>query len=466
MLLGSIIGYLVLTILIGAFASRFVNSSGDFMLAGRSLPLFLSASALFATWFGSETVLGATSEFLEHGATGIIEDPFGAALCLILYGIFFARPLYKMNLLTINDLFRVKYGQKIELLSALFLIPSYFSWIAAQLVALGLILHTVAGTSLVGGVWISTVIVTFYTALGGMWAVSVTDFVQSIIIVLGLVILLAVLLVQTGGIVPVINAAPEGFFRIHPAPDLKSCLVWFAGLITIGLGSIPSQDVFQRAMSSKSDKVAQNSSILGGLLYLSVALIPLVIVLCAKFLHPEMLGDDNQNLIPSMVLKHTHIAIQIIFFGSLLSAILSTTSAAILAPASVLSENIIKPRFTDLTEKGFMRTLRICVILIACIAATMASFRTNIYELTGEASAFSLVSIFIPMVAAVYLPSFGRIAAFCSMTGGFVVWLICHIAETGYPAILYGLAGSIAGLLAGRLFEKRADKSVARDYVQ
>ncbi|MCU0420983.1 MAG: sodium:solute symporter, partial [Cyclobacteriaceae bacterium] len=91
MLLASIVVYLLATLAIGYWASRKVKTSGDFMLAGRSLPMVLSASALFATWFGSETVFGASSEFLKGGVLGVIEDPFGAALCLLLFGLFFAR---------------------------------------------------------------------------------------------------------------------------------------------------------------------------------------------------------------------------------------------------------------------------------------------------------------------------------------------------------------------------------------
>ena len=108
------------------------------MLAGRSLPISLSVAALFATWFGSETVFGASSEFLKGGLYGVIEDPFGAALCLVLFGLFFARKLYDLNLLTLGDYFKVRYGKKIELVAAAFLAPPYVGYIAAQLVTMSL----------------------------------------------------------------------------------------------------------------------------------------------------------------------------------------------------------------------------------------------------------------------------------------------------------------------------------------
>ncbi|MDQ2656821.1 MAG: sodium:solute symporter, partial [Bacteroidota bacterium] len=139
MLLTAIIAYLVLTILVGFWASRKVSTSKDYMLAGRSLPLWLGASALFATWFGSETVFGASSEFLKGGLYHVIEDPFGASLCLFLFGMFFARRLYNLRLLTLGDFFKVRYGKNTELVASLFLAPPYLGYIAAQLVAMGLI---------------------------------------------------------------------------------------------------------------------------------------------------------------------------------------------------------------------------------------------------------------------------------------------------------------------------------------
>lgn len=143
MLLASILIYLALTVFIGFWASRKVKNSSDFMLAGRSLPIVLSTSALFATWFGSETVFGASSEFLNGGLYSVIEDPFGAALCLLLFGIFFARKLYSMNLMTLGDFFKVRFGRTTELIASIFMVPSYFGYIAGQLVALGLILNVV-----------------------------------------------------------------------------------------------------------------------------------------------------------------------------------------------------------------------------------------------------------------------------------------------------------------------------------
>ncbi|NOS93006.1 MAG: sodium:solute symporter, partial [Cyclobacteriaceae bacterium] len=242
MLFAAIIAYLLFTILIGYWASRRVKTSGDFLLAGRSLPILLSSSALFATWFGSETVFGASSEFLKGGLYSVIEDPFGAALCLVLFGLFFARKLYRMNLLTLGDFFQARFGKRTELVASIFLAPPYVGYIAAQLVAMGLILNVVVGLEVWEGVLISSVVVTFYTYIGGMWAISITDFIQSIIIIAGLLALAIILVAKAGGIAPILSEVHPTTFRFLPSWNFKEIMLYLAAWSVLGLGSIPSQD--------------------------------------------------------------------------------------------------------------------------------------------------------------------------------------------------------------------------------
>jgi solute:Na+ symporter, SSS family len=450
LLLTFIIAYLILTILVGFWASRKVNTSNDFMLAGRSLPLLLGATALFATWFGSETVFGASSQFLEGGLYEVIEDPFGASLCLLLFGMFFARRLYRMKLLTLGDFFKVKYGRSTELVASVFLAPPYIGYIAAQLVAMGLILNVVAGISLWLGIVASALIVTAYTYIGGMWAITITDFIQTIIIIGGLLALAISLGVQAGGVTSVLSAMPGENFRFFPSPDLKEIVGYVAAWAVLGLGSIPSQDVFQRAMSSRSASVAAWSCYVAALLYLTVAMLPLFISLCIKHLYAGQITGDTQLILPNMVLMHMSLPIQILFFGSLLSAIMSTTSSAILAPASILSENFIKPltqhRYSD---KQFLFLTRICVLIFSVLATIMATLRSNIYELVGESSILSLVSLFAPLAFGLYWKRSSAGGALLSMVLGMLTWIIFEFYETTWPSLAPATLVSIAAMIAG-----------------
>nr|WKN34216.1 sodium:solute symporter family protein [Tunicatimonas sp. TK19036] len=451
MLLAFIVLYLLATILIGVISSRWIKSSQDYVLAGRRLPLLLASSALFATWFGSETVLGASSEFVENGLLGVIEDPFGAALCLVLVGLLVARPLYRLNILTFCDFYRDRFSPRVELLSSLCMVPSYFGWIAAQLVAMGILFQVVAGIPTYIGIWIGTAVVLIYTSIGGLWAISITDFIQTVVIVLGLLFLAVDLGTEAGGVNTVIDRTPEGFFRAIPEPTLESTLHYLAAWITIGLGSIPQQDVFQRVMAARSEKVAVRASFIGAGMYLSIGFIPLFIGLCTVQVYPTLMDSvsDAQLMLPTVVLQHAGIGLQILFFGALLSAIMSTTSGAMLAPATILAENIIKPRWKIQDDRVLLRVLRGSVVVVALASSIMASLKTNIYDLVALSSVLSLVSLFVPLMAGLYWKKATELGAIFSISLGMISWLIFEYVETLMPSLLWGLLGSFFGQWLG-----------------
>ncbi|MGE5097710.1 MAG: sodium:solute symporter family protein, partial [Betaproteobacteria bacterium] len=254
MLLWFVIVYWVISVAIGLYAARFVHNTKDYAVAGRRMPMYIVTATVFATWFGSETVLGIPASFIKEGFHGVIADPFGSSLCLILVGLFFARPLYRMNLLTIGDYYRKRFGRPVEMLTSLCIVISYLGWVGAQIKALGLVFNVVSdgGISQEAGMIIGASTVFVYTMLGGMFSVAITDFIQMIIIVIGMLYIGW----EVSGIVPggvgavVSHAASSGKFHLLPAPELKDILLFFTAWITMMLGSIPQQDVFQRVQSA------------------------------------------------------------------------------------------------------------------------------------------------------------------------------------------------------------------------
>src|SRR3977135_3604349 len=171
MLIAFVLGYLAVTIAIGLWAAKRVHSSKDYVVAGRSLPLYMNTATVFATWFGAETVLSVSAEFAKSGLGGIIADPFGSSFCLVIVAVFFARAFYRMDLLTIGDFYRKRYGRAMELGTSVVIAISYLGWTAAQMTALGLAFSTLTGgaISLPAGIGIGAVIALGYTVWGGMW---------------------------------------------------------------------------------------------------------------------------------------------------------------------------------------------------------------------------------------------------------------------------------------------------------
>ncbi|GAB3980310.1 sodium:solute symporter family protein [Spirosoma terrae] len=454
MLISLIAIYLLSNVAVGIWAARKVTTSQDFVLAGRGLPLLLAASVTFATWFGSETIMGAPAMFVEGGLLAVIEEPFGSSLCLFLVGAFFSRPLYRLNITTFCDYFRIRYGRSAELLSALMVIPSYFSWIAAQLVAIGIVLNVVTDIPREYCVIGSAAIVMVYTLLGGMWSISVTDFFHNLIIILALVVLAIMLWQEVGGWTTIDKQTPDDFFRFLPKPTGKDWLAYLAAWITIGLGSIPQQDVFQRVMSAKTETISVRASFLASGMYLTIAMLPLFIALSAKILHPD-LPKDNQLIIPNMVMRHGGLPLQVLFFGAVTSAILSVSSGAILAPSTVFGENIVKFFRPNISDQALLKTIRWAVVIITVVCVLMSTTRdANIFELVGESSAFSLVSLFVPLAAGIYWKRATLTGCLWSMGIGLFVWLACLGLDTDISPMLWGLFASLIGMIAGSLLSR------------
>ena len=460
MLIICVVVYLLLNLAVGYWASRRVQNTQDFVLAGRRLPLALATMVTFATWFGSETMMGAPAHFLEGGFLGVIEEPFGAALCLILVGVFFARTFYEWNIITFCDFFLIRFGKKAEFLSAVMIIPSYFGWIAAQFVAMGIVGQVVFGLPLSTGIWVGAGLVMAYTLMGGMWSISITDFIHNILLIVGLVVLLVVLLNQTDGITQVLARQPTDFFKFTPKQhSFQNWAQYVAAWITVGLGAIPQQDIFQRVMAAKDVKTAVRSSILAGILYITVAMLPLFVALIAKDVYPELLQGDTKLIIPRVVLAHAPVWIQVLFFGALISALLSTSSGAILAPAAVLGENLIKPLRPNLTDKQLLLVIRGAVVFVTLASVLMGLARQDIFELVAESSAFSLVSLFVPLTFGLYWKRATSVGCLASMSLGLGVWLLCDFVwQTTFPAILYGTFASLLGMWTGSLLtQNKAD---------
>lgn len=413
--------YVCLLVGISIFSKKLIKSDKDYLLAGRSLPFSISMFALFATWFGSETILGASQEFVKGGFLNVIEEPFGAALCLILAGIFFVKPLYRMNIMTLADFFKVRYGKETEIISSFFLITSYFGWIAAQFVAFGVVLNSLTGITLVYGIFIGFLICVSMVYFGGMWAIALTDFLQTGIIIISLFVILGYAIYTAGGAVEFFNFIPPSYFNFLPAGNIESVMEYIVAWMIIGLGSIPGQELFQRFMSSKSEKVAVYSSITAGLMYLSIALIPLFIAVFAKF----KLGIDENPLLS--YINTLNPFIKIMFFLGLISAIISTASAAILAPSAIISENIlprISKKFSDLSR---LYMNKITVLFVSVVSLFFAFSGESIYQLVASSSIITLVSLFIPLLFGIYVKGADKSGAIFSMISGFSVWFFVDV---------------------------------------
>ena len=467
MLLWFVIIYWIISVGIGIYAAKWVHNSKDFAIAGRRLPMYVVTATVFATWFGSETVLGIPATFMKEGFAGVIADPFGSSLCLILVGLFFARPLYRMNLITIGDYYRKRFSRPVEMLTTICIVVSYLGWVGAQIKALGLVFSVVSDGQITQqwGMIIGASTVLVYTLLGGMFSVAITDLIQMVIIVLGMLYIGWEVSGIAGGVgVVVAHAAKSGKFNILPPLELKDILWFFAAWITMMLGSIPQQDVFQRVQSAKDENTAARSSILGGCLYFCFAFIPMFLAYSASLIDPAMVagalkeGGDTQSILPNLILSPiVPIFAQIMFFGALLSAIKSCASATLLAPSVSFSENILKGFFPEISDKQFLKLMRIVLVCFTVMVTYFAlSTEASIYKMVENAYKVTLVGAFVPLVCGLYWRRATNLGATLAIILGLIVWIGMEKFQPDgtLPPQLGGLIASFGGMIVGSLAVK------------
>src|SRR5690349_20373068 len=387
----------------------------------------------FATWFGAETVMGIPAKFVQGGLNAIVEDPFGAGTCLILVGAFFAAKLYKLNLLTIGDFYRQRFGKGVEVFCSVTIILSYLGWVAAQITALGLVFSVLTNGAMseTAGMIIGTLAVLVYVVIGGFLAVAWTDFIQMIVLVVGLSIIAMFSANLAGGADKVLAmASSRDLWKFLPEPTLTDFAFFVAAGVTMMLGSIPQQDVFQRVMSAKDSTTARNGAVIGGVSYILFAFVPMFIVASAVVVmgdsSMELAKNVYQKVLPTFVLTKMPLVMQILFFGALLSAIKSTSSATLLAPSTSFVENILKNLRPGMTDKQQLFAMRVTIVIFTAIvlAYAIAMKGTPIYDLVSAAYQVTLVGAFVPLVFGLYWKRSTTQGAITSIVAGIAVWVI------------------------------------------
>lgn len=471
MLISFVAIYLAFSILLGVYAGTKVHNVKDYVNANRSLPMWVIFMMMFATWFGAETILGVPGTFVEENLGALISDPIGAGVCLMLFGLVFARRLYRKNLLTLGDFYRDTYSKPVEITVSVAIALSYLGWVAAQITALGLVFNvlTQGQISMEWGIVIGALVVMLYTLAGGMWSVAVTTVVQMTIIVLGLIWVAFLISGQTNGFMPVIeHAHAAGKFEFWPELEWIAVITFVAGFLTMAFGSIPQQDVFQRANSAKSESAAVWGSVFGGILYLAFAVVPLYLAYSAFILAPELAeqakAQDPQLVLPLFMMSHLPMYAQIIFFGALLSVIMSTASGTLLAPSVTISENIIReflPNGKNLTDRQFLMLMRVTVVSFAFLVTLYALWSlqhsTSIHSMVENAYKVTLVIALVPLFAGLYWKKASNFGAVTSIVVGVLVWLPLEfmLPEFAIPPHFLGFVAAALAMIVATLIKPR-----------
>jgi Na+/proline symporter len=442
LVLACVLAYIGLQLVIAFWFSRRQKNEVDYLLAGRSLGPAMTLFAVFATWFGAETCIGATGEAYERGLSGVLSDPFGYTLGIVLMGLFFAAALWKRGLVTLADLFRDRYGHGVERLTAIVIIPGSVMWAAAQVRAFGQVLSSVSELGLFVAITFAAAVVITYTVVGGMWANAVTDLVQGIVLVAG-ILLLGAVFVAIGGLERLAALPPERFDFLHERS-------WPDALNTLAVpvfATIAAQELASRTLASRSARVARSATVAAGAVYLVIGAIPVTIGLgAAAYLGADA---DPEQVLSLFAQRHLPLPLYILFLGALVSAILSTLSGALLVAGALAGHNIVRPLAPHLSDAQRLRVDRGAVLVFGIVAWAIALSSEGVYELVQQAAALGSSGVLVMMVFALWGGRLGGPAsAYAALLTGVGTYLLGeHVLELS-ASYIASLAAALVAYLA------------------
>jgi solute:Na+ symporter, SSS family len=416
-------------------AARRVHTVDDFVLAGRQLPLTIATFTLIATWFGAESMMTVANEVASVGIRRAMMDPVGIALCLALAGGFVARRLWRMNILTLGDFFRQRFGPVAEQVSSWILIPSYFGWIATQLMSLAIVFQTMLDWPMELSIFAVAIVGTGYCLLGGMLSVSWIDMLQMLLIGLGLLILGYSVLLELGdqswilGGARLWSQAPHGHWQVGESNHRNLDYSLALGAIAIGaLGNLPTQDLLQRILSAKSETIAARSCYLAAIGYFVIGAFPVLIAIGAVCLDRRWMEAES-DVLTGLAMRYLSYPAQIVFLLAIASAVLSTYASAVMSPATLIAQNLIGPALRRWSSRVWndretLRLQRASVVLVASISVALSFVGRSAYELLQASYAICLVSLTIPFIVGLYANRRCQLSAIIAMIGGLVAWLV------------------------------------------
>jgi Na+/proline symporter len=450
-ILFAIIAYVLIQFAIGAWVSRRMASESDYILAGRRLGTALVTFSVFATYFGAEAIVASGGAVYEKGLTGALVDPIGYASAIVIVGVFFARALWSRGLTTFADLFRQRYSTGVEKLVVVMLLPGSIIWAAAQVRAFGQVMSANSGLSLAAAISLAAFLVAAYSVVGGLLADAVTDLIQGVAVVLGLVILGAIVAAQIGGVsAGLAQVEPERLQLFHLDDGVLDTLEQLAIPIC---GTIVAVELISRFLGARTQEIARAGTVLGGATYLVVGLIPVFLGLVG----PRVAGSitDSEQMVPRLAEMLLPGVLYVAFVGAIISAILSAVHAALHAPASQVSHNIVVRLIPGISEHGKLWAVRFTVMGLCVVAYLISVSSQRIHDLVETASAFGSAGVFVTALFALFTRFGGPASAYTSVVTGMLVWAVAKYAFDLTAPYLLGLLAATLGYVGVALVDRR-----------
>ena len=408
-----------------------------FMVAGRSMPLWLATFTMTATWVDGGYLLGTAEGVYRSSLASGLQGGVCFGISLIIGGLFFARRMRELEFHTLIDPFEARFGAKWAVVLALPAVLAEMFWSAELLVALGSTFGVVLDLNLATGIVISAAVVTLYTMTGGMWAVAYTDAFQLVLVGVGLAVALPFALSAAGGI----GHAWDAYQGVPHEASLSKMAWWDASMMLM-LGGVPWNCYFQRVLSCRSPGAAQAHSILSGFMTIALTIPPLLMGLVAfAYVWPPDLADrlslQPADALPMIFRYVTPPAIGLLGLAAIVGAVTSSFSSSILSAGSMFAWNVYRRLLRpDMSVGGLTLVMRIAIALLGVGAVWMALKVQSVQALWFFTSDLVFVLLFPQLVAALFDSKANLVGSIAAFSVSLVLRLGGGEPLFGMPALI------------------------------
>lgn len=422
----SILAFVAVQLAIGWWASRRIKGETDYLIAGRRLRWWAAGFSLFATWFGAESVMGASAAIADEGLAGGRADPVGYAIVLIVLGLFLAGPMRRTEAVTLPDMFGKRYGPTVERVTALLIIPTSLIWAGAQIRALGQIVSVQSDLGVDTAILLATLCVVAYTTMGGLIGDVMTDLIQGVILVVGVSVLAAMLVVKAGGPAEAFaSITPDQLRLVTPGEPILTRIDTFAVPI---IGALIVQETISRVLGCRSASVARRAALFGGGLYLVFGSVPVLIGLLGR--HAGLDLGEGEEFVPVLARQILSPVLFVVFMGSMIAVILSSVDSALLAVGAIVSHDVTPMLRLGRTDRSRLVWARGAVAAAGALSGLIALSADSIYELVLFGDSLGTAGVAVVGVMALFTRFGGAWAAITTLV---VAWTASIVFEYVFP---------------------------------
>ncbi|KKB33900.1 sodium:solute symporter [Bacillus thermotolerans] len=446
------IGYFTALVVVGIIGSRRAKTSEDYILAGRNLGFFMYFGCLAAVILGGASTIGTTRLGYEYGLSGMWLV-FMLGLGIMFLGVFLLKKIANFKVMTISEFLGKRFNKQTQLISAL--VASIYAMMVTvtQVIGMGTILNVLVGWDLTLSMLVGGGIVLFYTILGGMWSVTMTDIVQFIVMTIGIFFIMVPMSISSaGGWSALTNQLPDTYFSFTGI-GLTQIFHYF---LLFALGMVVGQDIWQRVFTGKTLNISRTGAVFAGVYSLLYGLAVSIIGMCAFIVLPNL--DDTQNAFASMALEVLPGGVLGFVLAGVVSALMSTASGTLLASSTLITNDILKAHFfKDINEKQFLILSRTVTSIIGAATIVFAIWIQDLLVALDVAYAVLTGAIFVPIILGFFWKRATANAAFYSIIVS-TITILAGLAIEGITStnpIIYGIAASVVVMVVVSLLSEK-----------